>query len=807
MYKNYIKVAFRNLFRHRIHSLINILGLSAGLACSIVILIYIQSEAAYDSYHEDADRTYRIGSIFTVRDRVDQFALTSPYLAPLLKDRIEAIESTCRLRLISKLKVTYGDHSGYQEHLMWADSTAFDFFTTEMIYGDPRTCLRLPNRIAISESVSQQYFGDRNPVGDTLITSNRFQYIVSGVFRDLPEETHHRFSGLLSYSTLQKNMRKEDPNYRVGLWSVGDYTFVKLREGYRPEAFMDDFRKFYAEEMANVGEDMGGTYQPALEPITSIHLHSDLEYDAFPSGNFTYIYAFSLIGFFILLLAGINYVNMATARATTREREVGLRKVLGSRKSHLVLQFLGESLMISLFALLIAFSLVEMVFALTGFNELMGKDLRLDLLSNGLLFLGALGITVMLGVLSGLYPAFFMSAIIPARALRRRTTKGGSLVLRKSLVIVQFSVSIGVIICTFLMQDQINYMRTQDLGFETESIAVLAVRDPYSTECLPEIRAEIESLPGVISTTTALGVPAHSIPRRLFRIEEEEGKLLEEVVDYIPVGMDYLPGIGLEVVEGRNFIPGYAPDSVGAYLVNETAAKVFMGGDALGKEIEFGLEQMEGGVQRGKVIGVVQDFRITSFHETMEPLILRPQLRPGGMLHVRMQKEDIDATISSMEELWAESEAAGSPFNPFFINEKFDRLYTADLRQSRLMGILAIICIVISILGLFGFASYTIEMRRREIGIRKVLGASSFRLVRMIIGEVLVLVIISGAIAAILAWLGIQWWLQEYAYRASLDGTTFLWATGIALGTALVTVIGQTLRAALANPVVALKYE
>lgn len=811
MFKNYIKVALRNLFRNRTHSLINILGLSAGLACSIVVLLYAQTEAAYDNYHKDSDRIYRLGSIFKIREKLDQFALASPHLAPLLDECFDGVEQTCRLRLISKLKVSRGDKSGYLEYLMWADSTAFDFFTTEMIYGDPDTCLRHPNNIVLSESVAQKYFGKRNPVGDTLITSNRFKYCVSGVFKDLPEETHHRFKGLLSYSTIHPFLRPEDPNYRTGLWSVGDYMFVKFRQGYSPEQFTEDFRAFYAMEMANVGRDMGGSFRPVLEPISSVHLHSDLTYDAFESGNFAYLYAFSVIGFFILLLAGINYVNMATARASTREREVGLRKVLGSRKQHLIFQFLGESMLISLVALLIAFALVEVVLSLTTFSDLLGKELRLSLLENGPLFWGAVGITFLLGILSGLYPAFFMSAIIPARALRRRTTKGGSLLLRKSLVIVQFSVSIAVIICTFLMQNQIEYMRTRDLGFSTENIAVLAVRDPATRERLPNLRSDIEELPGVLATTTAFGVPAHSISRRLFRLEETQDSVVEEVVDFIGVGYDYLEGIGLGLSEGRAMQQVQTPraevDSTIEFLVNETASQILFGGKALGRWIEFGLPADPEGVTGGEIVGVVEDFRVTSLHEKMQPLILMPQGRLGGMLHIRMKTSEVEPTMAAIEELWAESEAAGSPFNPFFIDEKFDRLYASDVRQSKLMGILAVICIVISVLGLFGFASYTIEIRRKEIGIRKVLGASSFRLVRMLLGEVVALVGISGMIASVLAWLGIQWWLQEYAYHAALDVRTFFLAAGIALLTALLTVTGQTLRAALANPVTALKYE
>ena len=803
------------------------MGLAAGLACAIIILLYVQSEVTYDQYHKDKDRIYRLGSHFTLNEGAsDRFAISSVFIGPMLAKEYDGIESVCRMRFIPKLKTSFGEQTHYEENLLWADSTAFDFFTTPMIYGDPDSCLIKPNSIVLSESTARKYFGDRNPIGDTLTTSNRYKYAVTGVFKDLPKTTHHRFEGLLSYSTVEpfnyKSERKlsQEQIIQLKLWSVRDYTFLKFREGFAPAQLLEYFPTFFDKYMVQVGEEIAGeddfkaSYVPVLEPITSVHLYSDLAADHFQSGNATYIYAFSVIGFFILILAGINYVNMTTARSVTRTREVGLRKVLGSRQRHLVLQFLGESMLLSVMALLLALGLVEITLTSTSFNELMDKQLELDLWGNPNLTFGILAITFVLGLLSGLYPAFFLSGITPAWALRRRSSKGGSLALRKGLVVFQFSISIAVIVGTFLMRNQIEFVRNMDLGFQTENICVIPVRDSVTKAQLPEIREKLEAHPDILATTTSWGVPAHSVRRMVFWTENDQGILDEEVIDFLAVAPDYIEGIGLELIEGRDFRPldtAKVRDTTQQYkfdfIVNETAAKEVFGGDPIGKPMEWGLEI--GGMKKnvGEVVGVVRDFKVSSLHEAQKPLIMIPQWEPGGMLHIRLKGQEVVETMAFVEKMWEPHEAEGSPFNPFFINEQFDKLYASDRRQSQLMGILAGICIVISILGLLGFASYTIEQRRREIGIRKVLGASMWRIIRMLIWEVFLLVILASFIASILGYLGIQWWLAEFAYRAQIPIELFFYAGLIALAVAVSAIAIQSIRASLSSPVLALKYE
>lgn len=809
MFKTYIKVAVRNLLRNRVYAIINIVGLSAGIACSLIVMLYIQNELTYDLHHEKHDRIYRLGSVFVMKGELENAALSSPNMGPLLMEEYPEIEAMCRLRYLPRLKVSSGEASFYEERLMLADSTLFDVFTHHFIYGDPDSSLTKPNSIVLTASMAQKYFGNRNPVGDTLTASNQFRYAVTGVIEDLPDNAHHRFEGLLSYSTVKKFDLGDRPDFMVSLWALRDFTFLLFPENYNIQRFYDRFPAFYDKYMEPVGCEFNGYYYPYPEKLTDVHMNPKLDYDFFTSGNRSYIYAFSAIGLFILLLACINYINMATARSVTRAREVGIRKVMGSRRRDLVFQFLGESLLLSFVALLLGLGIAEVVLELTPFNALMEKNLQLNIMENPVLILLATGMTVVLGILSGLYPAFYMSAIVPVRALRGKlASTGRSLALRKGLVIFQFTISIGVIISTFLMQNQVSYMRNVDLGFCTDKICVVPVSDTTTRDKLPEIRAKLEAHSGVRATTTARNVPAHSVGRMIFRIEKKNG-MHEQVMDYLEVGHDYINGMGLDVVEGRGFAEAdMDADSNGAFLVNETAARMLFGGEAIGKKLEWGLDIGQMRRQRGPIVGVVRDFNVHSLHYEMRPLVLVSQRRQGGMLHIRLKEgEEFTETMDYIRETWEPHEESGSPFNYFFIDESFDKLYETDQRQSSLIGILAYICIIISILGLLGFASYSIAQRKREIGIRKVMGASTLQIMMLLFKDILYLIFAASMIGSILSFLLINAWLTEYAYHAEIPVAIFFYAGLAAMLIAFLTVSYHSLRAATSNPVRALKYE
>jgi putative ABC transport system permease protein len=808
MIRTNIKVALRNLLRAKSYTLLNLCGLSASIACALTIFLYVRHELTYDDYHPKGARTYRMASIYTTNGERETAARSSPMVAELLRAEMPEIESTCRIRMMPRLRLSGSAWTGIQEKFFMADSSAIDMLSLRVLHGDPVSALAKANNVVLPRKMALKYFGKEDAVGDTLFVQNQFHFVVSAVIDELPDNTHHKFSGLVAYNTFERSARSPDVDQRLVLWLIQSYNFIRFKPGHSALDFYRRWPAFYDKYMRAVGEEVHETYFPLLEPIASTHMNPHrLAFDYFPTGNAVYVYAFSAVAAFLLLLACINYMNMATARSTTRAREVGLRKVLGSGRGSIALQFLGESILMSIGALLVALCMTEMVLALTPFNELMGKDLRLDLIADPAVGLLGLGLAVGLGILSGLYPAFFLSSFEPADALRGRGTRGRSaLNLRKAMVVLQFSIAIAVIICTFLMRNQVEFMRNVDLGYQGENTFVVPVNDSMTYVSLPQIRRQIERIPHVTATTTANNVPGHSVGRMLMRYENGDS-LREQMLDILVIGDDYLKGMGLELVKGRDFGPGSVTDSTADFLVNETAARELFGGEALGKRMVWGFEKSMFQRREGPVVGVVRDFTVHSLHFQRRPLVLLPAGDQGGFLHIRIDGDSITQTMAAIHRVWAPHEADGSPFNGFFIDHQFDRMYEADQRNSRLMGILAYICMAISGLGLIAFASYSIAQRRKEIGIRKVMGASSVRILLWLFTDIFYLVIISSLAGSILAFVVFRIWLGEFAYHAAVPSGTFFLTGVAALLLALLVVGFHSLRAALEPPVMALRYE
>ena len=808
MIKTNIKVALRNLLRAKTYTLLNLIGLSASIACALTIFLYVRHELTYDDYHPKGGRTYRLASIYETNGEKERAARSSPAIAALLRQEIPEIESTCRMRMMPRLRLRGSAWTGIQEKFFLADSSAIDMLSLRVLHGDPINALAERNNVVLPRSMALKYFGKEDPICDTLFVQNQYHFIVSAVIDELPDNTHHKFSGLVAYNTFGNSTPQSDLDHRVSLWLIQAYNFIRFKPGHGPVDFYRRWPEFYDKYMRDVGAEVHETYFPLLEPIASTHMNPHrLVFDYFPTGNAVYVYAFSAVAAFLLLLACINYMNMATARSTSRAREVGLRKVMGSGRGSIALQFLGESVIMSIGALLVALCMTEMVLALTPFNELMGKDLHLDLIQDPEVGLLGFGLAVVLGLVSGLYPAFFLSSFEPADALRGRGTRGRSaLNLRKAMVVLQFSIAIAVIICTFLMRNQVEFMRNVDLGYQGENTFVVPVNDSLTYVSLPEIRRQIERIPHVTATTTANNVPGHSVGRMLMRYASAD-TLREQMLDILVIGNDYIQGMGLELVKGRNFDGSSMTDSTADFIVNETAARELFGGEALGKQMVWGFEKTMYQQRRGPIVGIVRDFTVHSLHFQRRPLVLLPAGEDGGFLHIRIDGDSITQTMAAIHRVWAPHEPDGSPFNGFFIDRQFDRMYEADQRNSRLMGILAYICMVISALGLIAFASYSIAQRRKEIGIRKVMGASSVRILLWLFTDIFYLVIISSLAGSILAFVVFRIWLGEFAYHAAVPAGTFF-VTGVAALLLALLVVGfHSLRAALEPPVMALRYE
>lgn len=805
MFWKTLKFTLRVLLKNRFYTLLNLLGLAVGMCCSVIILLYLQNELTYDEHYPNHEQIYRVSSMFNIEGKPDDFAVSSAGIGPLLKMEWPEIEAFTRIGNVGKVLFEYEEKAIYESRFFWTDSTYFDIFEHPFLYGDAATCLKGPNSLVLTESTAKRYFGDTHPIGQVLGTQQR-DYTVTGIIEDLPENTHFKFDGLIAVSTFtQGQPAPTAERFAQMLWNMSVCTYIRLPKEHRIENLNERFPEFYEKYMARLGEQLNGSFHPVFEQLAPIHLHSTFKWDS-PQGNLSYIYAFSTIGIFILLLVCINYINLATARSANRAREIGLRKVMGGRKEQLVVQFLGESLVLALVALLIGLAMAEVILLATPFNELINKNLSLDFSNNPLLFPGVLSITLFLGLGSGLYPAFFLSGILPIRALKgafKNSIQG--LWMRKSLVTFQFAISIGVVICTLLMSAQMDFIKTKNLGFDRNNLLLIPIQDTLIRDQIPEIITELERNPTILAATTANMIPGTTMARNVWHIEGQDG-MESQVFNFMSVGFEYFSTMGIEMTEGRDFDPDRSADLSGAFIVNQATVATMGWDDALGKKIawqydESGVPQVE-----GKVVGVVNNFNSADLHQSIEPLIIVLQPNTSGSLHLRLSGENLIATMDFVRETWEGFDKV-RPFEYSFLDEDLQQLYEDDQQQSQLIALLAYICIFISCIGLLGLASFTMEQRTKEIGIRKVMGASTAQIIILISRNLLTLVLLAAVLASPLAYWYFQSWLENFAYQTDTNPFVFVLATVMALLITFLTVSFHSFQAARSQPISALKYE
>jgi putative ABC transport system permease protein len=792
MFKNYLKIAFRNLRRHKLYSLINVSGMAIGMACCLLIILFIQDELSYDRFNEKADQIYRVAKIETRNDETVNYPLVFPVMAPKLKEEFPEVLDAVRFDRQSSVAVARENIQFIEPRFFYADANVFDMFTFPLVQGDAKTALQDPYCLVLTEDMARKYFGRENPVGKTLTIDNKEDYRVTGVLKNLPHTSHIKFDFLASICTMEA----ENPRYGK-LWAWSCYTYLLLPRGYSPselERKLPDFvRRHRNEEAAKAL-----TFY--LQPLTKIHLHSNLAYEIESNGDIRSIYIFSAIAFFILLIACINFMNLATARSAHRAKEVGLRKVLGADRRQLARQFLGESFILSIFALLIAVALVEL--SLPAFSALTGKAVRINYIDNGLIPLGLAGLLFFVGIVSGSYPAFFLSAFHPAEILRGKFRAGlKSSFFRKFLVVTQFSISIVLIVSTVVVYTQLDFIRNKKLGFDKEHLIVLSVGEQ-------EMRAKYEAFRnGLLQNSRILSVAAStSFPGLIPTIskfvpegaeDKEPLTLRNMLVDY-----DFIKTFGMEIKEGRDFSRHFPTDAREAFLINETAARQFGWDSAVGKK----LTDLDGG--SGQVIGVIRDFHFRSKHQRIEPLILSilPDNRFIYFISVKLGPGNLQESLSFLKEEWRKY-SAGRPLEYVFLDENFDKLYGAEQKLSRLFSAFSFLAILIACLGLFGLASFASEQRTKEIGVRKTLGASVANIVLLFSREFTRWVLVANVLAWPIAYFAMSRWLQSFAYRVDIRLWMFLLAASLALAIALLTVSFQAMKAALANPVDALRYE
>ncbi|OEK05143.1 ABC transporter permease [Roseivirga misakiensis] len=817
-------LALRVLLKNKFYSLLNILGLAVGLAVAIIIFLYVESDMSFDKQHDNHAQIFRVESNFIVGEKEDKFAFVSQFLPKALKADYPEIENYVRFRSAGKLLIDLDGRKFYENNVFYADSSTFTMFDYELIQGDPETVLDEPNTVVLSQSLAQKYFNSQDVIGNTIKTPTG-QFKVSGIMADLPENVHMTFDALLSYESLQTNKELlKLQEQQGGLWSPTDFAYLLFPKNYDTETLQAKFPEFYEKHMAPIAKliNYKGVFEIDLTNIADTHFNPTPPQFDYPTGNRTYTYAFTAIGIFILLLASINYMNLASARSTSRSKEVGIRKVMGSTKGALVTQFLSESIIIALVSMIFAFGLVALLVNGIGIGDLMGKTLIFNPFSNLTMTIGTLLVTIIIGVLSGLYPAFYLSAIAPVRALKGVNKSGPkSMNMRKVLVAFQFFISIAVIISTLLMKDQIEFLNNKDLGFNKDNVVIINTQDTAMSNRVEFVKAELKQNPGVINVSDAiivggdtnLGNNLLGASKSLIRAQAADSSIIDATFPVLFVGDDYAETMEIDFVEGRDFDKDQPSDRTRGVLVNEAMVKNMGWDTAIGKELGLPIP----GVQPSKVIGVVKDFNAFSLHTSVEPMVIfhydfNPFLKaqgglPSFLIHVR--GNSIKESMEFLEQKFLELDPS-HPFEYRFLDSRAEELYKEDARQSKLSGLLSYICIFISCLGLLGLASYSTSQRIKEIGVRKVLGASVFQLVYMIFKDILVLIVVGFIISVPVAYYVIEQWLQEFAYQMPLVQTLILSAVLSGLLSILVsfiTVSYHSLKAASQNPIRALRYE
>lgn len=791
MIRNYFKIAFRNLWRHKWFSLLNVSGLAIGLTAGFLIFLYVSFELSYDGFHSKGNDIYRVVADIKTPSEVINGDRPAWPVAPNLEREFPEVESAVRILEFEPL-VQIENQKYTEENSIAADSSFFKIFDFELLQGDKNTVLKAPFSVVLSESTAKKYFGDENPIGKSLkIFEEELTAEVTGLMKDIPVNSQIQADLILSMAsyTVNSDLDEQWSNYSPA-------AYILVQPGTTVKQLEQKFPVFLEKKSGTAMKESQMFVTLFLEPFEEVYLHSDRGGNV--EGSINNVYVFSFVALFILIIACINFINLTTARSVERAKEVGIRKVVGAQKRQLGLQFLGESVIVCIISFFLTLGLVYLL--LPSFNNMAGKIVAENIFSYPsyilYLFLVALG----LGLLAGIYPAIVLSSFKPVSVLKGMFSAGTKgVVLRKGLVVSQFIISIVLIIGTLVVYNQMDFMRNTELGFNKEQVVVLQPNGNASQEAMQKA---IENIPGVKSTSFGSSVPGGGNAAAYSELENTQGDLQIANLDLYFVDFDYIPLFDLEVVAGRGFSKDFATDTTQAMMINERTVQLLgytSSEEAIGKRFrQWGRE--------GQIIGVVQDFHYTSLKEKIEPLTMRIEPTRTNLLAVKVDPKNVQNTIASIEKEWEEF-IPQQPFDYYFLDEFFDRQYRAEERFGNLVLYFSILAIFISCLGLLGLASYSTLQRKREIGIRKIVGASVTGIVYLLSFEFLKLVLIAFVIASPLAWLLMNYWLRDFAYRIDLQWWIFALAGLSAISIALLTVSFQAIKAAIANPVKSLRTE
>jgi putative ABC transport system permease protein len=794
MLKNYFKIAVRNLWRHKVFSFINILGLAVGMAACFLIFLYVSFETSYDNFNTKASRIYRIVTDTKTPSETIKHALTTAPIATNLKRDFPEIEDAVRLARDGFL-VKKGNVKFQEENTVLADSTLFNIFDFPLIAGNKKTALTEPMSIILSQTAAKKYFGNSNPLGkQVLLTGAAINAKVTGVMKDIPKNSQIQADMFVSMSSYQQIYGYPTSDSE---WTNHNYySYILLKPHADAKAVEKKLPAFMEFHHGKEAKELQMQDYLSLEPLRDVYLKS--KRNGFVTGSMDNVYIFSMIAIFMLLIACINFINLTTARSAERAKEVGIRKVVGAARFQLTKQFISESVTICFIAF--ALSVLLCALALPVFNQLAGKQISSSIFNNPSQVLILFLLSVIIGIVAGFYPALVLSSFKPVSVLKGRFTTGTrGLILRKGLVVFQFTISIILIVGTIVVYTQLNYMRNQNLGFNKDQTMVINTNYDKSKEAFKE---SLASVPGVLSSTFSSSVPGSDNTSAYSEMENAKGETQKTNLDLYFVDYDYIKQYDLKLVAGRSFSKDFPTDTTQAMVINESAARA-LGYSSPQQAVGRNFSQWG---RQGKIIGVLKDFHYKSLQQQIQPLTMRMEKGAYGLISIKVSAVNLPATIKAIGNKWNEI-IPNRPFDYNFLDESFDKQYRAEENFGNLFFNFAVLAIFISCLGLLGLSSYSTIQRTKEIGVRKILGASVSSIVNLLSTEFIKLVLIAFIIAVPIAWLGMNKWLQDFAYRTNISWWMFGLAALASLFIAFFTISFQAIKAAIANPVKSLRTE
>jgi putative ABC transport system permease protein len=783
MFKSLVKTAFRSITHKFGYSFLNILGMTLGITSALFLILYVSDELSFDRYHEHGDRVYRVQSHITETDDEFTWLVAQIPFAPQVKDDYPEVESYTRIFNFQRALFINEEIEFTEEDVYYADSTFFEVFTYKSIEGSVEEALDKPNSIVLTETMASRYFGGEMAVGNTLKVGEDL-YTVTAVIEDVPRNSHILFDGLVSRNSLPAQM---------GSWgNFGVYTYLLLQEGEDAARFQEKMKEMYEAYMATIFEGIGITVEYELMKITDIHLRSENSGEPQPTGSIQYVIIFSIVAFFLILIATLNYINLATARSAKRAKEISLRKVIGSSRRLLITQFLAESLLLTFFSLLLSMALILIL--LPQLNMISGKDFSFEVLLRPIAILSLIGIMIVVGILGGAYPAIFLSRFSPVIVMKGVTQSGTSRgVFRKVLTVIQFTISGVMIASTLVVINQLDYMQNKDQGWNMERVVGLQLPDNEAMTNMRLLKEKLLKNPQIeyaALTNTPVGSGSGKV---IFDMETSNG-MEPRGINFTVVDQDFTETLGIQMVEGRDFSLDFIGDTLTGVMVNETLAARLNWEEPIGKRVQLG----DGGQIMARVVGVMKDYHQTGMYNEVESLMLLYR-QDNPLMYVKLAESDPEASLDFIRENWEEI-FPGKPFDYDFLEDDFMEQFSNDRNRRAVFASFTILVIFIACLGLFGLASYTTERRTKEVGIRKVYGASINKILKMISWEFLQLILISFALSIPAVWFMMNNWLENYVYRYKIGPLIFLWTILLILVPTALTVSYRSYKAATANP-------